>query len=377
MTAPQPRPGIMEIAPYVGGESGIQGKSRTIKLSSNEGAFGPSPKAMEAYLALAGELHRYPDGGTTELRHELAAQYGLDEKRIVCGAGSDEILSLLCYAYAGPGDEVLHSAHGFLMYAISARAAGATPVSAPEANLTADVDALLERVTERTRIVFLANPNNPTGTYLPKMEVERLWQGLPGNVLLVLDAAYAEFVTKDDYSAGIEFVSRANNVVMTRTFSKIHALGGLRLGWGYCPDDIADVLNRIRGPFNVNAAAQAAGIAALKDTAFTDMVREENIKIRDWTVNELRKLDNHGIELTDSVGNFILLKLPTEEGKNSEACDAYLKRHGIIVRRMAGYGLPDWLRISIGRMDEMRTTVHVISEFLEASPTSQAGPSNE
>ncbi len=367
----------MEIAPYVGGESGIEGKSRTIKLSSNEGAFGPSPKAMEAYMALAGELHRYPDGGAIGLRQELATLYGLDADRIVCGAGSDEILSLLCYAYAGPGDEVLHSAHGFLMYAISARAAGATPVAAPETDLTADVDSLLAHVTERTKIVFLANPNNPTGTYLSNSEVERLLQGLPEDVLLVLDAAYAEFVIRDDYSAGSELVDRANNVVMTRTFSKIHALGGLRLGWGYCPKEIADVLNRVRGPFNVNAAAQAAGVAALKDTSFTDMVREENLKIRDWTVNELRKLDNHGIELTDSVGNFILLRLPAEEGRNAEACDAYLKQHGIIVRRMAGYGLPEWLRITIGRMDEMRTVVHVIGEFLESNPSDQAGSSHE
>lgn len=361
----------MDIAPYVGGESGIAGKSRIIKLSSNEGAFGPSPKAMETYLALAGELHRYPDGGATELREALAAEYDLDADRIVCGSGSDEILSLLCYAYAGPGDEVLHSAHGFLMYAISAKAAGATPVAAPETNLTADVDALLAHVSDKTRIVFLANPNNPTGTYLPRSEIERLWQGLPESVLLVLDAAYAEFVTDENYTAGSDLVDRAQNVVMTRTFSKIHALGGLRLGWGYFPENIAGVLNRVRGPFNVNAAALAAGVSALKDKAFTDMVREENAKIRDWTVNELNNLGNHGIEITDSVGNFILVRLPEEPGRNAEACDACLKENGIIVRRMAGYGLPDCLRVSIGRMDEMRTFVHVMGEFLNETEASQ------
>ncbi len=363
MSAPEPRPGILDIAPYVSGESGIAGKSRIIKLSSNEGAFGPSPKAMEAYMALAGELHRYPDGGANELRQDLAAHYGLDASRIVCGAGSDEILSLLCYSFAGPGDEVLHSAHGFLMYAISARAAGATPVAAPETNLTADVDALLAAVTDKTRIVFLANPNNPTGTYLSNTEVERLWQGLPENVLLVLDAAYAEFVTNDDYASGSELVDRAKNVVMTRTFSKIHALGGLRLGWGYCPAGIAGVLNRVRGPFNVNGAALATGVAALKDTAFTDMVRDENTKIRDWTVNELRSLGNHGVQVTDSVGNFILVTLPTDRERNAEACDVWLKNHGIIVRRMGGYGLADCVRVSIGRMDEMRTFIHVMGEF--------------
>lgn len=371
MTAPSPRPGIMDIAPYVGGESRIDGKSRIIKLSSNEGAFGPSPKAMEAYLALAGELHRYPDGGATELRRALAEQYGLDAERIVCGSGSDEILSLLCSAYAGPGDEVLHSAHGFLMYAISARAAGATPVAAPETNLTADVDALLAHVTDKTRIVFLANPNNPTGTYLPRTEIERLWKGLPENTLLVLDAAYAEFVTDDDYTAGNDLVDQAGNVVMTRTFSKIHALGGLRLGWGYFPAEIAGVVNRVRGPFNVNAAALAAGVAALEDTAFTEMVREENAKIRDWTVESLKALGNHGIEITDSVGNFILVRLPQEKGRDAEACDGFLKNYGIIIRRMAGYGLPDCLRVSIGRMDEMRTFVHAMGEFLNGAEVEQ------
>lgn len=371
MTSPQPRPGILNIAPYVSGESAIAGKSRVIKLSSNEGAFGPSPKAMEAYLALAGELHRYPDGGATDLRQALASHHGLDASRIVCGAGSDEILSLLCYSFAGSGDEVLHSAHGFLMYAISARAAGATPVSAPETGLTADVDALLAAVTDRTRIVFLANPNNPTGTYLSDAEVERLWRGLPENVLLVLDAAYAEFVTRDDYSPGSGLVEKAQNVVMTRTFSKIHALGGLRLGWGYCPEEIAGVLNRVRGPFNVSCAALAAGLAALKDTAFTEMVREENEKIRDWTTSELRNLGNHGVQVTDSVGNFILMTLPTESGRNAEACDARLKENGVIVRRVGGYGLPDSLRVSIGRMDEMRTFIHVLSEFFDSSEAAQ------
>lgn len=376
MTTPKPRPGIMEIAPYVSGTSTIAGKSRVMKLSSNEGAFGPSPKAMEAFLALAGELHRYPESGTSELREELAKHYGLDPSRIVCGAGSDEILALLCSAYAGPGDEVLHSAHGFLMYAISARAAGATPVSAPETNLTTDVDALLDAVTDRTRLVFIANPNNPTGTYLPRAEVERLWRSLPEHVLLVLDAAYAEFVTADDYSAGSDLVDRAKNVVMTRTFSKIHALGGLRLGWGYCPPDIADVLNRVRGPFNVNVAAQAAGLAALKDTAFTEMVQHENCKIRAWTVDEIRKLGNHGIRVTDSVANFILLTLPNNAGHTAEACDTFLKENGIVVRRMEGYGLPDSLRVTIGRMDEMRTFVHVLGEYFGAGSPDQSKASS-
>ncbi|HSV28892.1 MAG TPA: histidinol-phosphate transaminase, partial [Candidatus Omnitrophota bacterium] len=235
MTAPTPRPGIMDIKPYVGGESDIKGVSRVIKLSSNEGALGPSPKAMDAFKAMAHDMHRYPDGGATQLRKALAARWGVDADRIVCGAGSDELLGILCRAYAGPGDEVLYSAHGFLMYGIAAKSCGATPVTAPEVDLTASVDNLLKAVTPRTRIVFLANPNNPTGTYLPADEVKRLRAGLRPDILLVIDAAYAEFVSKNDYTPGIELVDAGDNTVMCRTFSKIFALGGLRLGWAYCP----------------------------------------------------------------------------------------------------------------------------------------------
>ena len=361
MSNPGPRPGIMDITPYVGGESSVPGVSRVIKLASNEGALGPSPKAVAAYRQAAGEIHRYPDGGCTELRETLANHYGLEAGRMVCGAGSDEVLSLLCRAYAGVGDEVLYSRHGFLMYAIAAKTVGATPVTAPETDLTTNVDALLEAVTDKTRIVFLANPNNPTGTYLPASELKRLRGGLPEHIPLVIDAAYAEFVTRNDYTPGIDMVEAGDNVVMTRTFSKIHALGGVRLGWAYCPPAIADVLNRLRNPFNVCAPAQAAGLAALADVAFTDRSRAHNEIWLPWFTERLVEL---GLTVPPSLGNFVLARFPTEPERNAEAADVFLKSRGIIVRRMAGYGLPDCLRFTIGLEDEMRAVVDTLGEFL-------------
>ena len=361
MTAPTPRPGIMDIKPYVGGESAVEGVTRVLKLSSNEGALGPSPKAMAALEAMAGEMHRYPDGGATRLRKALAARWGVDAERIVCGAGSDELLGLLVKAYAGPGDEVLYSQHGFLMYAIAAKACGATPVTAPETDLTANVDNLLAAVTPKTRIVFLANPNNPTGTYLPADEVKRLRASLRDDILLVIDAAYAEFVSRNDYTPGIELVDGGDNTVMCRTFSKMYALGGMRLGWAYCPANIADVLNRVRGPFNVGSAALAAGEAALEDTAFADLCKSHNDYWLAWTTAELRKL---GLSLTDSVGNFILVRFPKEAGKDAAAADAFLRSKGIIVRAMGGYGLGEWLRITIGTGEENQMVVKAVAEFL-------------
>jgi len=364
---PRPHAGIMDISPYVGGDSNIAGAERIIKLASNEGALGPSPKAMEAYRMEAENLHRYPDGGCTDLRRALAEMYGLESDRIVCGAGSDELLDLLARAYAGPGDEVLFTEHGFLMYPIAARSVGATPVSVPESNLRADVDALLGSVTERTRIVFLANPNNPTGTYLAEAEIRRLHAGLPKNVLLVLDAAYAEYVERADYDAGARLVDEADNVVMTRTFSKLFAMGGVRLGWAYCPAAVADVLNRLRGPFNVNRPAQAAGLAALGDGDFIEEVRRHTARWYDWSKQQLIKM---GLDVPSEVGNFLLARFPAQGngdngGRNAHAADAFLRGRGIIVRRMDGYGLPDSLRITIGQEDEMRAVVSALGDFLE------------
>ena len=369
MSPPKPQPGILEIAPYIGGESTIDGAEQIIKLSSNEGALGPSPLAVEAITQSALDVHRYPDGGATALRQAIAERFDLNVDRIVCGAGSDEIISLLIHAYAGPGDEVLYSEHGFLMYAISANAAGATPVTAPETNYTANVDALLAAVTDATRMVFLANPNNPTGTYLADSEVRRLRRHLPDDVLLVLDAAYAEYVTDDDYNAGATLVDESDNTVMTRTFSKLYSMGGARLGWGYAPKSVCDVLHRVRGPFNVTAAALAGGAAAIADTDFEARVRDHTIEWREWTASELRNL---GLTVINSVGNFLLVKFdgPGADahgngGRGAEAADSYLKTRGIIVRRVAGYGLPDCLRISIGTEEEMRTLVRNMSDFLE------------
>ena len=362
---PEARPGIMDIAAYVGGESAIPGVDRIIKLSSNEGPFGPSPLASKAHEAEAANLHRYPDGGAVELRDAIGKRYGLDPAKIVCGAGSDELISLLCKAYAGQGDEVLYSEHGFLMYPISARTVGARPVTAAETDKTANVDNLLAAVTDKTRILFLANPNNPTGTYLPADEVKRLRDGLRDDILLVIDAAYAEYVTADDYTPGIELVDAGENTVMTRTFSKIHALGGVRLGWCYAPANVIDVLNRIRGPFNVGAAAMAAGVAAINDTAFDDMSRAHNDKWREWTADELRKL---GLDVTPSIGNFLLVCFKHAD-RGAEDADAFLKTRGIVVRRMGGYGLPDCLRITIGLEEEMRCVVEALAAFLGKNDT--------
>ena len=365
MSDPSPRTGIMDIAPYVGGESALEGQGRVIKLSSNENAFGPSPLAQAAYTQAAGELHRYPDGGCTALRDAIADLNGLEADRIVCGAGSDEIISLLCQAYAGPGDEVLYSQHGFLMYPISAKAAGAAPVFAQESNLTSDVDALLDKVAENTRLLFLANPNNPTGTYLSGDDLWRLRRGLRDDIILVIDAAYAEYATRDDYSPGIDLVDGGGNVVMTRTFSKIYGLGGVRLGWAYCPAGIADVLNRIRGPFNVSTPAMEAGLAALSDDEFIDKARAHNDTWLAWTREQVLGL---GLEAPASSGNFLLVQFPSKPGQNAakaEAADAFLMDRGIIVRRMAAYGLDDCLRITIGLEDEMRAAVGALKEFLE------------
>ncbi|MBY0431166.1 MAG: aminotransferase class I/II-fold pyridoxal phosphate-dependent enzyme, partial [Rhodospirillales bacterium] len=301
-------------------------------------------------------------GGATELRAALASQYGLDAGRIVCGAGSDELLGMLCRAYAGPGDEVLYSRHGFLMYPIAAKSCGAVPVAADETGLTANVDNLLAKVGERTKIVFLANPNNPTGTFLPAEEVKRLRDGLPAHVLLVIDAAYAEFVTRNDYSAGVELVEAGDNTVMTRTFSKIHALGGLRLGWAYCPENVAGVLNRVRNPFNVSSAALAAGLAALKDGTYTELTRAHNDHWLSWTAGKIQAL---GLTVVPSVCNFVLVRFP-EGARDAKSADAFLRSRGLIVRAMGAYGLSDSLRITIGRDDEMQDLVAALAEFMAA-----------
>ena len=361
MSALIPRPGIMKIAPYVPGKDSIDGKETIAKLSSNEGALGPSPKAMAAYAKAASELHRYPDGDTARLRKALGRHYGLDPARIVCGAGSDEILNLLVRAYCGPGDELLYSQYGFLMYAINALGVGATPVAAPAKGFGSDIDAMLAAVTDKTRIVCLANPNNPTGTYVSKDDVRRLHAGLPKNVLLIIDAAYAEYVSRNDYESGVELVDQAENVVMTRTFSKIYGLGGLRLGWMYGPAGIVDVMSRLRQPFNVNLPAQIAGIAALEDISHTDASRTNNDIWLPWLSAELTKL---GLQPVPSVGNFVLVGFGSKE--RAVAANEWLMNDGLIPRLVAGYGLPEHLRITVGTEAEVKAVQASLARFVAA-----------
>lgn len=360
MTQPPVRPGILDLKPYVAGESTLEGIEHIVKLSSNEGALGTSPRAVAAMRAAAMDSHRYPDGGCVALREAIGHRHGLDPARLVCGAGSDELISLLVRAYAGPGDEVLFPAHAFLMFRLYTQGAGATPVAAPENNKVADVDALLAHVSERTRILFLANPNNPTGTYLSDAEVRRLREGLRDDVLLVLDAAYAEYVDKNDYEPGVALVDSHPNTVMLRTFSKIHGLGGARVGWTYAPAHVIDVLNRLRSPFNVAAVSQAAAAAAIADVAFTDMARQHNDYWLAWTTERLRAL---GLDLTNSVGNFVLVTFQTEPGRTVHDADAFLRGKGVIARAMGAYGLPDSLRITIGTGEEMHACVDALTEF--------------
>ncbi len=362
--APQPRPGILDIAPYVPGESKLPSGKTPIKLSSNETPLGPSPAAIAAYTRAAGALEHYPDGAGTKLHAAIAARYGLASDRIVCGAGSDELLSLLAHAYLGPGDEAIFTEHGFLLYRIVILANGATPVVAPETDLCTDVAAILQRVTERTKMVFLANPNNPTGTYISFDEVRALREKLPAHVLLVLDAAYAEYVQRNDYEAGIELVATTNNTVMTRTFSKIHGLAGLRLGWAYCPEAVADVLNRIRGPFNVSSPAIAAGAAAMADVAHVETAAKHNARWLPWLAAELEKL---GLKVTPSVANFLLVHFPGGAGKDAHAADAFLKARAIIVRRVDAYGLPHALRITVGTEADNRAVVAALTDFVKGA----------
>lgn len=363
---------ISEIEPYKPGTSKISGIKNPIKLSSNENPFGCSPKVLTAINNLSDKLHRYPDGNCTELRERIAKNYIIDQEMIVCGAGSDELIGLLCQAYAGPGDEVIYSQYGFLMYPISALRVGATPIMAPERNMRTDIESILSCVTEKTKIVFIANPNNPTGSYITKQEARKLRAGLPSNVLLVIDAAYAEYVTKEDFSTGIGMVELGDNTVMTRTFSKIYGLGGLRLGWAYCPDHIVGVLNRIRGPFNVSNIAQVAGIAALSDRAFTEKSRAHNDK---WLAIMTKELTSIGLKIYPSVANFLLVEFPrkTASGKTkndhsdktAHLADKFLKNKGIIGRTMDSYNLPDCMRFTIGREDENEALLRVLTEFMK------------
>lgn len=352
----RPKPGILDIALYQGGQSQIPGLREVVKLSSNENPFGPGDRAIEAFRRTAHTLHRYPSTDHLALRSAIARAWGLDPARIICGAGSDEIISFLCQAYAGPGDEVLYTEHGFLMYRISALAAGATPVEAPETERRADVDALLAACTEATRLVFLANPNNPTGTMLPLSELERLADRLPPQALLVLDGAYAEYA--EGYDGGARLVNARDNVVMTRTFSKIYGLGGLRIGWGYGPAEVIDVLNRLRGPFNLSTPQLETAEAAVGDLEHLERCRSENARLRIWLTEALNEL---GVACDKTEANFVLARFA--DPAEAEACDVHLRSEGLIVRRVGAYKLPNCLRITVGDEPSCRRVVHGIAQF--------------
>lgn len=355
---PQPLPQILNVTPYKGGEAKTPGHLHPTKLSSNENPFGASANARAAYAAAAENLHIYPDGAHAALREAIAARYGFDGSRIVCGAGSDEIFFLLARAYLAPGDEIVVTEHAFSIYAIAATQSGAVTRVAANRAMVADADAMLSSVTEKTKIVFIANPNNPTGTYMPYAELQRLHAGLPKRVMLVIDAAYAEYVERDDYAAGDALVSQYENVVMTRTFSKIHGLAAARLGWAYAPASVVDALNRTRGPFNVSSAAMLAGVAALEDREFEQASIAHNSKELTRVNAALEEL---GLGVTPSFGNFVLVHFaPGRAG----AADAHLRSHGLIVRGVSSYGLPDALRITIGLVENNDRVIAALTGFM-------------
>jgi histidinol-phosphate aminotransferase len=364
--SPEPKPGILEVSLYVGGRAAVPGVAKVFKLSANESPIGPSPKAIQALQAAAHDLELYPDGSTRQLREAIGEVHGLNPDRIVAGGeGSGPLLTMLANAYLQPGDEAIISRHAFLVYEIVTRANSAVPVMVPEKTtnrgIKVDVDAMLAAVSAKTRMVYIANPNNPTGSMLNREEMARLHAGLPQNVLLVIDAAYAEYVTAKDYEAGIELVARHDNVVMTRTFSKLYGLAGLRLGWVYAPAAICDVLNRIRGPFNTSSLQQPAGAAAVRDRDHFWKAVEHNNTWLPWVTAEIRKT---GLRVDDSVANFVLIHFPAEGEKTAAKADAFLSKNGIILRGVASYGLPNCLRMTVGTEEANRLAVKLISDFM-------------
>lgn len=354
----QPQPGIMDIALYKSGASKIAGKSEVLKLSANENPYGPSDKAKEAFAKTVATLHRYPSTDHADLRGAIADVHGLDADRIICGVGSDEVLQFICQCFAGPGDEVIHTEHGFSMYPILAKAAGATTVCVKEVERRVDVDAVLGACNAKTRIVFITNPGNPTGTRLAADELARLADGIPETALLVLDGAYAEFA--DGFDGGVSLVEAHENVVMTRTFSKAYGLGGLRIGWGYASAAVIDVLARVRQPFNLSPTQLATAEAAVQDRDYLNKVVRDNAEYRAWLTEALRAL---GVGVDDSDTNFILARFASAD--QAVGCDTALKEDGILVRPVAGYGFPEALRITIGDKAACRRVAHVIGQFLE------------
>jgi histidinol-phosphate aminotransferase len=365
MPAPQPKQWIMDIAPYIPGRATTDDGRKVAKLSSNENPLGTSEAAREAFRQAAGSLERYPDASGAIVREAIAAKYGLDPMRVIYGNGSDEILHLAAGAYAGPGDEVIFVRYGFAVYEIAARRVGATPVIAPDKDYATDVDAILAAVTDRTRIVYIANPNNPTGTYASRAEIARLHAGLPGHVLLVLDHAYAEYLGPEEIDGGMELATTAPNVLVTRTFSKIYGLAAERIGWGYASAEIVTAMHRIRLPFNITIAGQQAAVAALHDEAFVDRSRAHNAKWRAWFAEQVAGLGNAGVRAVPSKANFLLVLF---EGRlTAEAAYKGLMDAGYITRWLPGQKLGHGLRISIGTEDEMIGMTAALRRLVEAA----------
>ncbi|HEY6579196.1 MAG TPA: histidinol-phosphate transaminase [Rhizomicrobium sp.] len=360
--SPRPKPGVLDITPYVGGRGPAPGGPAAIKLSSNESALGASPAAVAAYAAAQTDLSFYPEGSARLLREAIGETHRLDPARIVCGNGSDELISLLAHIYLSPDDEVVFTEHAFLVYRIAALANSATPVAVPENELRADIDRMLAAVTPRTRLVYLANPNNPTGSCLSASEVRQLHEGLPDSTLLVLDAAYAEYVQRDDYEAGAELASRFDNVVMTRTFSKIYGLAGLRVGWAYCPEPVVDAINRVRGPFNVSAPAQCAAAAAVRDSGHRARARAHNTEWKSWLGAGIRGC---GLRVDEGEGNFLLIHFASP--LDAQSADFFLTSRGFILRTLANYGLPHCLRLTIGSAQANRRVVEAFADFTRQS----------
>lgn len=361
MSGPKTHSWIDGLDIYTAGKSKAGNVKEPVKLSANESALGPSPMAMEAYVKAAGNLHRYPDPAYADLRSALSKKHHIETDQIVCGVGSDEILKLACRAYLSPGDEAIYVAHSFSMYPIAIKSVGATPVEVTDVDYTANVDSILKAVTDKTRIIFIANPNNPTGTYLKNGEIERLWKNIPDHILLILDAAYAEFVNDPDYDAGIKLANRSKNVLMTRTFSKLYGLAALRLGWGYACREISQTLDKIRDPFNVPSSAQIAGVAAVKDVSFEQKMIAHTSKWRDWLFSELLAL---GLAPIPSAANFILFEFP-DKNKSAASANDYLTKHGYILRYYRSQGLENFLRVTIGKENENKEVIKLLKEFLE------------
>lgn len=358
--APQPKPWIEKIHAYVPGKSKGKDGRPLLKLSANENPLGTSPAALAAKAAAPA---LYPDPDSTALRAAIGERHGIAPARIVMGTGSDELLNLAAQGYAGPGDEVIYVRYGFSVYDIAARRCGATPVIAPDLDFGTDVDGLLALVSERTRVVFVANPNNPTGSYLPQGEIARLHAGLPADVLLVIDQAYGEYVAEEDDDGAMALAAAHGNVLVTRTFSKIFGLAGERIGWATGAPDLIATLNRIRGPFNVSNTGQAMALAALSDPAFVEASRVHNRDERARFAGKLAALGNHGLKPLPSEANFILVLF---EGKlTAEAALDGLADRGYIVRWLPGQGLPQALRITIGKAEDMDAIAQAIAEMAE------------